>query len=177
MSFSEPPFHSLPVTEHLSSTTQKSLALPFLPRWFLLALSLVLQRLALLTHPLLPSICVLSSGGGWCNSIGPKQSSHRWVQGATARLSGSAPVPPSPHYTWNSLLYSEGSSLRGCVSLDKVQSAKGPWVKYTCAAVILTHCWIAEFAPKFLTWRIQELRKSCWCTVGSTQKNKCHEQT
>lgn len=87
-----------------------------------------------------------------------------------AQRVGSCPSQPSL-YLKQSLLYSEGSSLRGCVSLDKVQSAKGPWVKYTCAAVILTHCWITEFAPKFLTWRSKEVCKSCWCTVGSTQKN------
>lgn len=101
MPFSEPPFQSLPVTEHLSSTAQKSLALPFLPRWIILALFLVLQRLALVTHPSLPSICVLSSGGGWCDSPAPKQSSCQWVQGATARHSGPTPVPPSPHSVWS----------------------------------------------------------------------------
>lgn len=111
MSFSEPPFHRLPVTEHLRGTTPKSLASPFLPRCVILALFLVLQCLALLTHPSVPGICALSSGEA--DATAPKGSSHHhWAPGAAARLS-CCPSQPSSHLR-QSILDSERHLERLC---------------------------------------------------------------
>lgn len=169
MSFSEPPFHRLPVTEHLRGTTPKSLASPFLPRCIILALLLVLQCLALLTHPSVPGICALSSGEA--DATASLQRKAPIITGLQERLQGSAAVPPSPRHISDRASWTQRGTLRGCVSPDTAWSAKG-W-KHECCC----NPHPLPDAPKFLTWKGQELHKSCWCTVGSTQKNKCCEQT
>lgn len=120
MSFSEPLFHSLPVIEHLNSTTQKSLAWPFLTRWTVLTLLFVLKSLALPTHLMLPSSFTLSSVGGWCNSIeAPITGFKEWLQGSVT------PVSPTLCYTCNVASHSQREAAwEGCVSLYSIWASK-----------------------------------------------------
>lgn len=177
MSFSEPPFHRLPC--HGASQqhhTEEPLALPFFPSK--VNYPCCVPGAPLLSSPY-PPLTAQSFRAELWGRLMPQHCSRAKIPSVGSRShckaqwASSCPAQPSL-YLRQSILYSEGSSWRGCVSLDTVQSAKGPWVQYTCGAVILTHYCITEFAPKFLSWKGH---KTCWFTEGNTQKNKCCEQT
>lgn len=103
----EPLFHSLPVTEHLNSITQKTLVRPFLTRWIILTLFLVFKELALLTHLRLPGTLRLV----WQHQSKTKLTVSGSRSNCKAQWTLSCLSCPSLGL-WCDILYSEGSSLR-----------------------------------------------------------------
>lgn len=131
MSFSEPPFRSLPVTQHLNSATHKSLAWPFLTRWIIPTLFLGLKQLAL-----------CPAFAGWALGEADATASLRNeapASGFKDRYQGSIEqllsLPPLP-YACKVAPHAQGEAAwEGCVSLGNIRAAKGPRVRYACAAV------------------------------------------
>lgn len=151
-----------------------SLALPFLPRWIILALFLVFQGWAVSSPPIAARRLCTELWGRlmWQQNKAPVTGFKKWLQGSVGQFLC------LPALITSETEHSEGSSLRGCVSLD---TAKGPRVTYMCTAVILTHYWITWVCTRISNTK--ESRSSQKLLIHSGQhsekqmlENKC-EQT